>query len=84
MFDIDWMGLALPFAYLAVLASALMTFSTIYRKRKAGKANYRGPTPLSQGLLTEKFSRKRQSGSLVRTQSSAKHLPLPPSPGLRR
>ena len=37
MFDIDWWGLALPFAYLLVLSGALMTFSTIYRKRKAGK-----------------------------------------------
>lgn len=34
--DIDWKGLALPFAYVIVLAGALMTFSTIYRKRKAG------------------------------------------------
>jgi translocation protein SEC66 len=36
MLDVDWMGLALPFAYLAVLGGALATFSTIYRKRKAG------------------------------------------------
>lgn len=35
--DIDWKGLALPFAYIIVLVGALMTFSTIYRKRKAGK-----------------------------------------------
>ncbi|KAG6008864.1 hypothetical protein E4U21_003675 [Claviceps maximensis] len=35
MFSIDWKGLALPFAYLLVLGGALMTFSTIYRKRKA-------------------------------------------------
>ena len=36
MLDIDWKGLALPFAYLIVLGGALMTFSTIYRRRKAG------------------------------------------------
>lgn len=36
MFDVDWKGLALPFAYLLVLSGALMTFSTIYRKRRAG------------------------------------------------
>lgn len=35
MFDIDWRGLLLPLAYLAVLGGALMTFSTVYRKRKA-------------------------------------------------
>lgn len=36
MFGVDWMGLALPLAYLLVLSGALMSFSTIYRKRKAG------------------------------------------------
>lgn len=35
MFDIDWRGLLLPLAYLVVLGGALMTFSTVYRKRKA-------------------------------------------------
>ena len=39
MFSIDWKGLALPFAYLLVLGGALMTFSTIYRKRRAGKTH---------------------------------------------
>ncbi|KAG6031831.1 hypothetical protein E4U41_007426 [Claviceps citrina] len=38
MLDIDWKGLALPFAYLLVLGGALMTFSTIYRKRKAAES----------------------------------------------
>jgi translocation protein SEC66 len=38
MFDVDWKGLALPFAYLIVLSGALMTFSTIYRKRKAAQS----------------------------------------------
>lgn len=36
MFDIDWRGLLLPLAYLVVLVGTFMTFSTIYRKRKAG------------------------------------------------
>ncbi|KAH8177689.1 preprotein translocase subunit sec66 domain-containing protein [Sarocladium implicatum] len=36
--DIDWKGLALPFAYIIVLVGALMTFSTIYRKRKAAQS----------------------------------------------
>jgi translocation protein SEC66 len=34
--DVNWWGLALPFSYLIVLVGSLMTFSTIYRKRKAG------------------------------------------------
>ncbi|PHH84980.1 hypothetical protein CDD83_1083 [Cordyceps sp. RAO-2017] len=38
MFGVDWKGLALPFAYLLVLGGALMTFSTIYRKRKAAES----------------------------------------------
>lgn len=37
IFDIDWVGLSVPFAYIVVLAGSLMTFSSIYRKRKAGK-----------------------------------------------
>jgi translocation protein SEC66 len=36
MFEIDWQGLLLPSAYVVVLVGSLMTFSTIYRKRKAG------------------------------------------------
>ncbi|KAL2159206.1 hypothetical protein VTH06DRAFT_2638 [Thermothelomyces fergusii] len=35
MFDIDWRGLLLPLAYLVVLGGTFMTFSTVYRKRKA-------------------------------------------------
>ncbi|EGX90632.1 translocation protein (Sec66) [Cordyceps militaris CM01] len=38
MFSLDWKGLVLPFAYLIVLSGALMTFSSIYRKRKAAES----------------------------------------------
>ncbi|KAI1105245.1 Sec62/63 complex, subunit Sec66 [Jackrogersella minutella] len=38
MFDIDWMSLTLPFAYITVLGGSLYTFSTIYRKRKAAQS----------------------------------------------
>ncbi|KAJ9149604.1 Translocation protein sec66 [Coniochaeta hoffmannii] len=38
MFSIDWWSLVLPFSYVAVLGGALMTFSTIYRKRKAAES----------------------------------------------
>ncbi|KAI1333436.1 Sec62/63 complex, subunit Sec66 [Xylariaceae sp. FL0255] len=37
MFEVDWMSLALPFAYITVLFGSLYTFSTIYRKRKAAQ-----------------------------------------------
>lgn len=36
MFELDWMSLVLPFSYVVVLGGTFMTFSTIYRKRKAG------------------------------------------------
>ncbi|KAI0022222.1 Sec62/63 complex, subunit Sec66 [Xylariomycetidae sp. FL0641] len=35
MFDIDWMSLVLPFAYVSVLVGSFYTFSSIYRRRKA-------------------------------------------------
>jgi len=35
MFDIDWWSLAVPFAYITVLLGSLITFSSLYRKRKA-------------------------------------------------
>lgn len=38
MFEIDYKGLILPFAYIGVLLGSLITFSSLYRKRKAGKS----------------------------------------------
>ncbi|KAK4237849.1 Sec62/63 complex, subunit Sec66 [Achaetomium macrosporum] len=35
MLDVNWRGLLLPLAYLVVLVGTFMTFSTVYRKRKA-------------------------------------------------
>ncbi|KAK0656124.1 Sec62/63 complex, subunit Sec66 [Cercophora newfieldiana] len=35
MFSLDWWGLVLPLCYVVVLGGTFMTFSTIYRKRKA-------------------------------------------------
>lgn len=35
MFSIDWRGLLLLLLYLVVLSGALVTFSSVYRKRKA-------------------------------------------------
>ncbi|KAL2854310.1 Pre protein translocase subunit Sec66-domain-containing protein [Aspergillus pseudoustus] len=35
---VDWISLAVPFAYLSVLIGSLATFSSLYRKRKARKA----------------------------------------------
>lgn len=39
MFEtIDWYGMVLPFCYMIVLSGALMTFSSIYRKRRAAES----------------------------------------------
>lgn len=38
MFEIDWRGLVLPFAYIAVLLGSLITSSSMYRKRRAAKS----------------------------------------------
>jgi len=35
MFSIDWWSLTLPLAYVTVLLGSLITFSSLYRKRKA-------------------------------------------------
>ncbi|KAI9687216.1 MAG: translocation protein S66 [Bathelium mastoideum] len=35
---VDWVSLAIPFAYLGVLIGSLATFSSLYRKRKASRA----------------------------------------------
>ncbi|RKF58413.1 Translocation protein sec66 [Erysiphe neolycopersici] len=38
MFSLDWIGLSVPVAYIAVLVGSLTTFSSLYRKRKAAAA----------------------------------------------
>ncbi|KAK2069365.1 hypothetical protein P8C59_003951 [Phyllachora maydis] len=38
MFSIDWRGLLLLLLYLVVLSGALVTFSSVYRKRKASQS----------------------------------------------
>ncbi|KAF2234432.1 hypothetical protein EV356DRAFT_501641 [Viridothelium virens] len=35
---VDWISLAIPFAYLGVLIGSLATFSSLYRKRKSSRA----------------------------------------------
>jgi hypothetical protein len=38
--DINWWGLVIPLSYVIVLGGSLMSFSTIYRKRKAGSWHF--------------------------------------------
>ncbi|KAF2836311.1 translocation protein-like protein sec66, partial [Patellaria atrata CBS 101060] len=35
---VDWLSLAIPFAYLGVMVGSMATFSSLYRQRKAAKA----------------------------------------------
>jgi translocation protein SEC66 len=35
---VNWIGLAIPFAYLGILIGSLAVFSSLYRKNKAAKA----------------------------------------------
>ncbi|TPX14237.1 uncharacterized protein E0L32_000631 [Thyridium curvatum] len=38
MFEVDWKGLILPLAYVLVLGGTFVTFSTVYRQRKAAQS----------------------------------------------
>lgn len=38
MFEVDWIGLLVPIAYLSILIGSLATFSSLHRKRKAAKS----------------------------------------------
>lgn len=53
--NVNWVNLAFPFIYLAVLVGALSTFSSLYRKRKACKQS--SPNVLPIRLLTSKRAR---------------------------
>lgn len=48
----DWFGLAVPFAYVGILVGSLATFSSLYRKRKAGKFCPSLPLSLTNQPLT--------------------------------
>lgn len=58
MFSLDWRGLILPIAYMLVLGGTFVTFSSVYRKRKACKSsvNHRSIVNDSACHLREKQS----------------------------
>ena len=72
MFDIDWVGLSVPFAYIAVLVGSLITFSSVYRKRKAGKESIVGISVFAANL----YSQICDSRALVPTTSTTEYLPF--------
>jgi Preprotein translocase subunit Sec66 len=73
MFGIDLMSLSLPLAYLIVLSGALMTFSSVYRKRKAGTSCHLSWSPFparkTNGLIERSLQPRRPTWLLgsVRT-----------------
>jgi hypothetical protein len=73
MFEIDWKGLILPFAYIGVLLGSLITFSSLYRKRKAGENLH--VLKINVQLLTL-YSCIRNPWTLVSSAHATKYLPL--------
>jgi translocation protein SEC66 len=52
---VDWLSLAIPFAYLGILIGSLAIFSSLYRKRKAGQKTHITISPQKTSfLLTER------------------------------
>jgi hypothetical protein len=85
MFDVNWRGLLLPLAYLVVLVGTFMTFSTVYRKRKARKCSRLCPLILVCKALTllSLSSPERKPGAMVRPAPATKHLPVAAAYGAR-
>ena len=90
MFDIYWQGLLLPLAYLGVLVGTFVTFSRVYRRRKAGMFLSASCPPLlanpSARPLTVSLpshSRKRKPRAMVRSAPATQHLPVAAAHGAR-
>jgi hypothetical protein len=71
MFDIDWVGLSVPFAYITVLVGSLITFSSVYRKRKAGQEFNVGDNCTSADNM---YSQVRNTCAVVPTAYATQHL----------
>src|SRR2546421_13022839 len=66
MMQDNWIGLAVPVAYIAVLLGSLATFSSLYRRRKAG-------------MVSNRFSTSSFVSSLLSSAKSAALAPWFPS-----
>lgn len=84
---VNWIGLITPFAYIGILVGSLATFSSLYRKRKAGKhpSTLVSKTPkiTPQELTNSPPSQIGNPGAMVPSPSPTQHLPLPPTPRAR-
>lgn len=81
MVSVNWVGLVLPFAYLIVLVGSLVTFSSMWRKRIAGKCCF--PIQI-KGHKFISCSEICQSCALVPTTYAKKCLPFFAPFGTRR
>lgn len=72
---VDWLGLTVPIAYLSLLIGSLATFSSLYRKRKAGTSPF---PPFSQIPLLQPHPTK-----VTPTHPLSQQNPSPSSPGFR-
>ncbi|KAJ0387518.1 hypothetical protein COL922a_002142 [Colletotrichum nupharicola] len=78
MFEIDWLGLVLPFAYLLVLGGVFMTFSKIYRQRKATQSANLAPW-FPEHLQRNLYLSLLHIGSPEEGQEKAKSPKIPDS-----
>ena len=90
----DWLTLIVPFAYLGVLIGCLATFSSLYRRRKAGTQQPSGsqrntqPPPAPNANRTkfkegEKKKKKILTRNKLNSQSSFPRTMVPSSPPTR-
>ncbi|KAL3475339.1 Pre protein translocase subunit Sec66-domain-containing protein [Aspergillus californicus] len=78
---VDWVTLAVPFAYLSILIGSLATFSSLYRKRKARKSTSLEPwfSPHLQRDIYFSLMHLDSPSSAVTVKGEKKPLAVPES-----
>lgn len=82
---VDWVSLTIPFAYLGILIGSLATFSSLYRKRKAGASlplrRKRFSLCLADSVLAKSSTLEPWFGPNVQRDIYLSLLHLEPEPG---
>lgn len=82
---VDWVSLTIPFAYLGILIGSLATFSSLYRKRKAGASlpfrRKRISLCLADSVLAKSSTLEPWFGPNVQRDIYLSLLHLEPEPG---
>lgn len=84
---VDWVGLSVPLAYLGILVGSLATFSSLYRKRKAGKLRdnvFPLMFPMADMALARSLSLEPWFPPHVQRNIYLSLLHLEPQPGLEK